>query len=882
MKKIIAFLLIMLVGFNMLPLYSSASTQNLALNAPVTVSSEYSTYLKSNATDGDLDTSWYASPTAEQASISVDLGAVIPVNQIKIYWGIYDYTTDFEIQVSDSVLPNDEAWTTIEPISTTITQTQAHYITTIDISQTEQRHIKIMCREKINWSYEIFEFQVYNLENIGPITPANLSVTFKSSEEIDLTWDSIEITDATYQLYRETNGVDNSKILIYSGSATNYTDCSITPGQTYKYSILSKIDNEFSNESEPIVVTADNSAAPSAVCNLTTSIVSKTYVKMNWINSFGATEYRIYRDGIKIASTQNNRFTDYGLFENREYTYTIYAVNGTNTAPGSSLIITTMAGTATHITVKTVTFNSISFSWQMPAASALKIFRNDLLVSTIPITNSANLSNEQSVTGKFTDTNLDIDTQYEYTFVAVNSSGELSTYSSSITAATAPNSSLGSNINANIANRSNEFITVLWNPVNNATVYQVFRYTNNVNSAEMIYSGNSISYTDSNVTHGIEYNYFVKALDSNSFVISPVCSAVASVPHSNNTAYLPTEWFSLSYYENKNMSSFIRTRLSEMHDASIKYAFCDIGRWECIEGTIIEESYDYSALGYWMMEADAYNVDIIACFNCASDDTITTSLTEQINQRLNNYCVELYQNGININDVLYKIDGVQLDFEPYSTPAHRNFLLSAATSLRNSFGNDLFISVATPSKNGRYTDAEMTSLINVVDMINPMIYDSNEPYYEGTVTTEEEIATGVTRNKNEYINLVKNSCLWYSALIEQSTNSDCILSPTIPVYEDKNGANNPNGGFPDPSEPSYLYHCNYNYILEESLENAENALIGVNLAIESGASISSCGIFYWAYIVGLHQQKYGPLKSSYYNPAKDMNDWMTEWVTKNN
>ena len=269
MKRFISILLIMLIGINMLPLYASATSQNFALNAPVTVSSEYSTYIKSNATDGDLDTSWYASPAEEQASISVDLGAVIPINQIKIYWGIYDYTTDFEIQVSDSVTPNDEAWTTIEPISTTISPTQAHYITTIDISPTEQRHVKIICKEKMDWSYEIFELEVYNIVNIGPITPTNLSVTFKASDEIDLTWDSIDNDNAIYQLYRETNGVDNSKILIYAGTSTNYADCSIASGQTYIYTVLSKVDNELSDESEPIAVTADNTVTPSVVCNLT-------------------------------------------------------------------------------------------------------------------------------------------------------------------------------------------------------------------------------------------------------------------------------------------------------------------------------------------------------------------------------------------------------------------------------------------------------------------------------------------------------------------------------------------------------------------------------------------------------------------------------------
>lgn len=66
-------------------------TENLALNQPVTASSEHSTtYATTMAVDGDMSTRWacYSSdgaPDLDCRWICVDLGAVKPINQMKIY-----------------------------------------------------------------------------------------------------------------------------------------------------------------------------------------------------------------------------------------------------------------------------------------------------------------------------------------------------------------------------------------------------------------------------------------------------------------------------------------------------------------------------------------------------------------------------------------------------------------------------------------------------------------------------------------------------------------------------------------------------------------------------------------------------------------------------
>lgn len=67
------------------------TTGNLALGCPATASSEHSTtYATSMAFDGKMDTRWAAfssdgAPDADCRWISVDLGAVKPINQMKIY-----------------------------------------------------------------------------------------------------------------------------------------------------------------------------------------------------------------------------------------------------------------------------------------------------------------------------------------------------------------------------------------------------------------------------------------------------------------------------------------------------------------------------------------------------------------------------------------------------------------------------------------------------------------------------------------------------------------------------------------------------------------------------------------------------------------------------
>lgn len=868
--KKISLMLSVIIIVNSFSLSVFAFENNLALNKKVTVTSTYENYEATNATDGDYDSSWYADPNKDTASISVDLGAVISINRIKIYWGKYDYTNNFKIEVSDSVSPGDEDWTELESVSTSSSSTRAHYITESVFDMTEQRHVRIVCNEKVDWSYEIFEFEVYcDSDNTSKI-PTNLKASNVTSNSVELSWDSIENTDAKYRLYRQIKNDADSKELIYSGTDCKYVDSSVLQGKTYMYTVLSVVNDIQSKELKAISVTISPHTGDEL--NLATAVVSKTYVKLSWENYSTAKSYSIYRDNKKIASVNDNKYTDYGLFENTNYVYTVKAMNFGTVIKEDTVSVITMSASVESVWTKEITDSSISLSFDVPECKEIRITKNGENIKNFVIS-------EKNIgkTFSFKDDGLKNNTEYIYSFVTVNECNAISEYTTTFACNTSDSSKLGNVLNASISNRSADSITLKWNCVENADSYEIFKLIDG--EMKSVYTSSELKYVDNDVLSGKEYSYYIKAENNFENICSQILNAKAEYVNDNNIAYLPQEWFAESTYEDFDKEAFVKKQIKKLSDAKIKYAFCDLGKWECLDN-VITEDIDYSALAAWMAEAKKNNINIVACFNCASDESISTSVKVDITNKLLTYCKNLYLNGEGYESDNYKIYGVQLDFEPYTTSSQRDLLLYASQELRKTLGNDFFISVATPSKNGRYSKDEMTSLINCVDMINPMIYDSNEPYYEGDTTTEEEINMGITRNKSEYINLVKNTCIWFDDIISDSKNTDCILCPTLPVYEDKKGANRPDGGFPDKDDSLNLYHCNYNYILEESLETLENALIGIQQAKDSGANIQSCGIFYWPYIIGDSPTIYSLNKSSYYNPQKDYNDWFEMWVTK--
>lgn len=194
LKKTSVFFLVFAVVLNLFASQSSlAASTLLSQNKQCTASSNYTGYPASKATDGDLWEGWLADPAKSTASVYVDLGSEQSVNQVKIYWGTYDYAISYKVQTSTN------ATTWVDKFSTT---TGNGGTDEINFTATSARYVRIYCSQKADWSYEIYEMQVYGgSTGAAPTTPTGLTSSNITTIAATLSWNTV--TGATgYKLYR--------------------------------------------------------------------------------------------------------------------------------------------------------------------------------------------------------------------------------------------------------------------------------------------------------------------------------------------------------------------------------------------------------------------------------------------------------------------------------------------------------------------------------------------------------------------------------------------------------------------------------------------------------------------------------------------------------
>src|SRR5262249_43017627 len=90
-----------------------------------------------------------------------------------------------------------------------------------------------------------------------PAAPSNLTATVISTNQVNLAW-SNTATNATNEIVqRSANGGSWNTVATLSGTATSYSDTSVSKGKTYSYRIYA--DNSFGNSAYSNVVTVTTS-----------------------------------------------------------------------------------------------------------------------------------------------------------------------------------------------------------------------------------------------------------------------------------------------------------------------------------------------------------------------------------------------------------------------------------------------------------------------------------------------------------------------------------------------------------------------------------------------------------------------------------------------
>lgn len=185
----------------------------------------------------------------------------------------------------------------------------------------------------------------------APTIPTNLVASNVTSTSINLTWTAAtdNVAVVGYNIY------ENNSLLTTTASTTfNLTNLNPATGYSLGVSALDAAGNE-SAISNPISVTTldpPDTQAPTSPTNLTADTITETTVSLNWIaatDNIGVTAYKIYQNGLSIATTAINSYTVQGLNPNTAYSFSVTALDAaTNESLQSNNIsVTTLSQTST-------------------------------------------------------------------------------------------------------------------------------------------------------------------------------------------------------------------------------------------------------------------------------------------------------------------------------------------------------------------------------------------------------------------------------------------------------------------------------------------------------------------------------------------------------
>jgi len=250
-------------------------------------------------------------------------------------------------------------------------------------------------------------------------------------------------------------------------------------------------------------------ALPTAPSGLT-AVGASGQVTLAWAPVSGATGYHVLRDGVQVATTTVAGFTDTGLDNGTPYGYQVLATNVAGWSPLSA----TVNGTPNVVAPPTPTNlvaapgdGTVTLAWSaVPGATGYQVFRGPTLLASPTATT-------------YTDSGLVDGTSYSYTVKALNgvvASGATAPVSCT-PVATAPQAP--TNV---VATPGNATVTLTWTASPGATSYTVMRNGVSVGTQP------GTTFTDSTVSNGSTYTYYVLARRLNSPASTPSATASAT------------------------------------------------------------------------------------------------------------------------------------------------------------------------------------------------------------------------------------------------------------------------------------------------------------------------------------------------------------------
>ncbi len=285
-----------------------------------------------------------------------------------------------------------------------------------------------------------------------------------------------------------------------SGSGATTGHVYSTAG-TYQLSLtVTDIDGHTDRRSVTIRISPD---VP--VSDLSAAAVTRLAPALSWTVPAGVSvdRFRLYRDGIAIATMPSGPYVDDAVLADGDHLYTVTALlasgdEGTPSAPFTVRVDRTPPAAPTGLGATSPTPAAPDLTWSpvVDATSGVAtyvVFRGGIEIA-------------QTTTPDYLDADVDEDGTYTYTVHAIDGAGNVGPNAGSLavqvdtTPPGAPSAVVGTTPTAVTP-------TLAWTPVGSATAYHVFR------GSVLLATTSDPSYTDSGVAEG-RHTYTVSATDA--------------------------------------------------------------------------------------------------------------------------------------------------------------------------------------------------------------------------------------------------------------------------------------------------------------------------------------------------------------------------------
>ena len=165
-----------------------------------------------------------------------------------------------------------------------------------------------------------------------PSSPTGLSSVLITPNSVGLKWNSVS-TATSYKLYK-------ANIIIYEGTAIEYTDNGLNASTSYNYSV-SALNSAGESARSAIVALKTNDppiVIPSSPTGLSSVLITPNSVGLKWNSVSTATSYKLYKANIIIYEGTAIEYTDNGLNASTSYNYSVSALNSAGESARSAIV----------------------------------------------------------------------------------------------------------------------------------------------------------------------------------------------------------------------------------------------------------------------------------------------------------------------------------------------------------------------------------------------------------------------------------------------------------------------------------------------------------------------------------------------------------------